>query len=230
VEAAASAAKTQSLWHTSVRVSHRCVLQAPNAVMQNARDVVRQLDMLLRHATARCEAAAVLSSGLGAAASATAPQPRTTPGVDVAEHHVTEYAGLVTALVTHDMTGSLPHHHSALALAAISAGPGSDLQQQLFSLLCTMVKLGSTPVANTLPEDAGKGAHQARAWLRDGAALTAAALLADAACGHLHNPHEGVTLMPQFPCCLVYSSWAAAVCGGCMTCSCVLSRLRDHRH
>ena len=89
------------------------------------------------------------------------------------------------------MTGSFPHHHSALALAAVSAGPGSDLQQQLFSLLCTMVKLGSTPVANTLPEDAGKGAHQARAWLRDGAALTAAALLADAACGHLHHPHQG---------------------------------------
>jgi hypothetical protein len=62
-----------------------------------------------------------------------------------AESDLMWVAELVAAMIGHHIVDDSLQHPSALTLAAVSAGPGSDLQQQLFSLLCSMVKLGTAP-------------------------------------------------------------------------------------
>jgi hypothetical protein len=76
--------------------------------------------------------------------------------------------------------GDLPHHPSALALAVISAGPGADLQQQLYSLLCSMVKVAHTPIAADVPRGTADQSLNARRCLCLAAVTTAAALVAGA--------------------------------------------------
>jgi hypothetical protein len=103
--------------------------------------------------------------------------------------------------------GALPYRSSALALAAISAGPGSKLQQQLFTLLCSMVKVSAAPiVAGTAQCTADRSApvwYQSlhlRQALSGAAAITAAALVSGA--GDIQQP---------CPCDLGLVSHAAAV-------------------
>jgi hypothetical protein len=96
----------------------------------------------------------------------------------------------VCGLLWHQTTGEYPHCASPLVLAALSAGPGSDLQRRLFSLLCSVVKLSSTSVGDLItPVMSGATTpFQAKATLVVAVASSAAALLVGAANMHQLHP------------------------------------------
>jgi hypothetical protein len=153
--------------------------------MQTSTGVVPLCEALLRNAATLCEKAARLQDDTGAAAAAT--KKAFTLGVEDAEQHLQWLMRVFGTLVGHKVIGSFPgvaHRPSTLALAALSAGPGSDLQRQLFSLLCTMVKLGSAPAASMVPEGTLTASKSARNFLLVNAAHTAVALLVGAQEGH----------------------------------------------
>jgi hypothetical protein len=154
------------------------VLHALEVVMQHATGIVCFYEALLRDAATLCETAAQLEKDRGSAAAAPAAAAQLQmSGAEAAEEHLQKLMRMISALGGHDVTGSFPHKPSALALAALSAGPGSDLQRQLFSLMCTMVKLGNAAVSDMISQaTAGKSAAGCRGLVR-AAAHTAAALL-----------------------------------------------------
>ena len=156
--AAAIAASTGTCQHALV--TYRCALQAPDAVVQIAARVACMCEVLLpvREASALCETAALSLAAAGTAAA----QQLNMWGVAVAEEHLHWLMQLSGSLVGHNETGIFLCQSSALTLAAISAGPGSDLQRQLFSLLCTMVKLGSAPVGSMVAQSIADKSGTAR--------------------------------------------------------------------
>jgi hypothetical protein len=133
--AAAIAGADRAKTYQGTNVAYRCVLYAPEAVMQTSTGVVPLCEALLRNAATLCEKAARLQDNMGAAAAAT--KQAITLGVEDAEQHLQWLMRVFGTLVGHKVIGSLPgtaHRPSALALAALSAGPRSDLQRQLFRL------------------------------------------------------------------------------------------------
>lgn len=133
--AAAIAGADRAKTYQGTNVAYRCVLYAPEAVMQTSTRVVPLCETLLRNAATLCEKAARLHDNTGAAAAAT--KQAITLGVEDAEQHLQWLMRVFGTLVGHKVIGSLPgtaHRPSALALAALSAGPRSDLQRQLFRL------------------------------------------------------------------------------------------------
>jgi hypothetical protein len=190
VQAAAAAAST--VQYKAGFVTYRCILQAPGAVVQTAREVVRLCEALLRDAAATCEitiqmysdewVAAALDDAAAAAAAtgAETAQQQIASKVASAKGLFNWLANFVATRTSHIVRGDLPHHPSALVLAALSAGPGSGLQRQLFSLLCTMVKLGSAPVERIFPPSKDGESAYARSHLIRAAVYTVAALIAGA--------------------------------------------------
>ena len=177
------------------QVSYRCVLHAPtqDAVFQNAGQVVRMCEVLLRDAAAVREAATRLHGNRPTAAPV-AQDPATACGAAAAalaaqdEMCVISLMGMISGLIFHKAprvyTDAFPHCPSPLVLAALSAGPGSDLQRRLFSLLCTMVKLSSTTAGDMAIISTATVPTQAKECLVVVAAHAAAALLAGAAAVH----------------------------------------------
>ena len=163
-------------------VPYRCVLHAPAAAMHYASGVVCLCEALLRDAAAASDAAAQLHADRRWAAAAGLDAAKAKKGaaacISAAENLFSQTAAAVAKLVGHEVHGQPPHHPSALALAALSAGPGSDLQQQLFSLLRTMVKLGHAPVPLEASNRNAKRSADARVSLVRAAGNTAAALVA----------------------------------------------------
>jgi hypothetical protein len=149
-------------------VTYRCVLNAPDAAVQYTLGVVRMYEALLRGAAASCAAVAQMYAdrGWAGAASAAAAQKLTLACVAAAELFLAWFGEAIARAVEHDVTTEFPHYPSAITLAALSAGPGSDLQRQLFSLLCTMVKLGRTPVPALVPKCAANASSVARGHMR----------------------------------------------------------------
>ena len=147
--------------------------------MQYAAGVVRMCEALLRDAAASCAAAAQLHTDRewAAAADAATAQKATSGLVTALGSLFSQFAKAVASVAGHEVTGEPPHHPSALALAALAAGPGSDLQQQLYSLLCSMVKLGRAPIAAGAPSSIANKSAEAREGLVRAAAHTAAALI-----------------------------------------------------
>jgi hypothetical protein len=95
----------------------------------------------------------------------------------------------VAEVTAHHATGDFPHQYSALVLAALSAGPGSDLQQQLFSLLSSITKIGSAPAM--VPGSTAAESINVKADLIKAAGLTAAALVSGAVGMQQPHPSEG---------------------------------------
>jgi hypothetical protein len=157
---------------------YRCDMQsgAHDVVVQSARDIVRLCEALLRDAAAMLQTAAQFHNTF-AAAVLTPVQQLTATVLRGAEDRLIWCTDVVDALVYQRTTGELPHRTSALALAAISSGPGSKLQQQLFSLLCSMVKLGVAPIHADAPQSTADKSLNARRCLSRAAAVTAASLL-----------------------------------------------------
>jgi hypothetical protein len=96
-----------------------------------------------------------------------------------AEENLSWIARIDDTLVYHlipPVAVKFPYYPSAMAVAALAAGPGSDLQQQLLSLLCTMAKLGSMRPAVIVPDSIATASLTARGRLTRAAACTAAAL------------------------------------------------------
>mgnify|MGYP001806604932 CR=1 FL=1 len=96
---------------------------------------------------------------------------------------------------------SSPDHPCLLTLAALSAGPGSDLQRHMFSVLCTMAKLSSflssTMKTHSSHESSVSDSHspaittaQSRGYLSFVAANAAAAMTGGAAGMQRHDPHD----------------------------------------
>ena len=202
VQAAATAANAQK--YTPGHFNYSCVLHAPDAIAQNARDILHLMEALLRDAATRCDimiqlhvadAVAAAMGGAGAAQQVTA------PAVLSADSMFNSLAEIIGNAIGHEVTRDSPHSPSALALAALSAGPGSKVQRQLFSLLGTMVKLDHAAVRANTAKKGSEGDQQqsavpvgqevkwvevteesvtARLQLGRAAAFTAAALLAGA--------------------------------------------------
>jgi hypothetical protein len=147
---------------------HGYVLHAQEAITPLARDITSVLDATLRCQAALCDharTAAVKAAAAGAAGSsggataAAAAATTTTRSLYVssmdaavsASQMLQNSAELVFALCRHKVSGDLPHMPSPLVLLALAAGPGSQVQRQLHSLLATMVKLSrrrqDTPAA-----------------------------------------------------------------------------------
>ena len=187
--AAVTAAEVEG-WY----VTYRCVLHAPDAVVQHTLGAVCLCEALLRDATASCAAAAQLHADGGLAASSAAgaatAQKLTLACVAAAELFLSWFVEAIAPMIEHDLGTEFPHHRSgfpsAITLAALAAGPGSDLQRQLFSLLCTMVKLGVAPVPALVPKSAADASSSARKKLPIIAAVTALALLGAGA--GMHQP------------------------------------------
>jgi hypothetical protein len=183
------------------RVGYRCTLHAQDLGLQNAGEVVHLCEVLLRDAADFCAAATQMHDDGRVVSTAGASQQVTASGAvaGLADSHLRWSAKVACVLIGHQVppvAGCLPRYPSALALAALSAGSGSDLQQHLFSLLCTMVKVGrlSAGTSNPTAPDASK---PARADLEGAAAFTAAAMLvlqqpvaATAAAPGMQAPHH----------------------------------------
>jgi hypothetical protein len=157
------------------------VLHAPDAFVQHTGDVVQLFELLLHDAASMGGAAVKLHNDRRVLATAATHQ-LTTRCIEAAEHSLVWFGRFLSAAIRHP--AGFAYSPDALALAALSAGPGSDLQRQLFSLLCSMVKLGSTPVvaivSSTVPLAAGT-----RDRLVGAAAMAAAAWVAEG----LHQAH-----------------------------------------
>jgi hypothetical protein len=172
--------------------SHRWVLSAPAAAVQCAGEVARVYEAVLRDAAAMCEAAAQLYSDDRVAAAHNKDLFEIGPGkpfamacVTAAEANLVWWADGANAIIQHIGHEEAPEP-SPLVLAAIAAGPGSDLQRQLFSLLYSMAKVGTTPIAAMVPESTAAAAvlsesTAARQSLTSSAAIATAALIAGAA-------------------------------------------------
>ena len=158
--------------------------------MQTAGEVVRLCEALLRDAAATCEitiqmysdewVAAALDDAAAAGTGAETAQQQIASKVASAEGLFSWLANFVATRTSHIVRGDLPHHPSALVLASLSAGPGSDLQRRLFSLLCTMVKFGSAPVQRIFPPFKDSESAYARSHLIRAAVYTVAAVAAGA--------------------------------------------------
>jgi hypothetical protein len=153
--AAAAAAAVQATVEPGSAVAsgsatYRCVLHTPATVMQHAGGIVGVWEALLREAAAVYETAAWVDGRKQVAAEAGGATMEQLPASCIAsfERNLMFFADTSFSMTGHKVFGGYPHQPSALVLTALSAGPGSDLQQQLFSLLCTMVKLGNTPVSS----------------------------------------------------------------------------------
>jgi hypothetical protein len=85
--------------------------------MPHACDIISVFEAALRRQTVAAAAAADAAVLLGA------------------------FCAIVVDLCYHRVVGDYPHHPSPLVLLALAAGPGSQVQRQLYSLLATMVKL-----------------------------------------------------------------------------------------
>ena len=157
------------------------VLHAPDAFVQHAGDVVQMFELLLRDVASMGEAAIKLHYDSRGGTTAATYQ-LTTRCIEAAEHSLMWFGRFLSLVIRHP-AGSA-YSPDPLALAALSAGPGSDLQRQLFSLLCTMAKLGSTPVSAIVPSTAVVAAST-RDRLVGAAAMAAAAWVAEG----LHQAH-----------------------------------------
>ena len=144
--AAATAGKTSYVLHTH------------EVLMQHASAILSIFEAALRCQTTLCNAAPPAAG----AAPMTADSPM---------WFLCRFAGIVVYTCYPQVLGRCPDHPSPLVLLALAAGPGSQIQRQLHSLLATMVKLGGW----------GKGAFQNSERLALDAADIAAALLGGAA-------------------------------------------------
>jgi hypothetical protein len=124
----------------------------------------------------RCEAAAYDAATIAATAAAGG----STGGAAVsaaqaASGKLQDYGVKLCGLCYHNVSGSYTQNRAPLVLLAVAAGPGSQVQTQLHSLLATMVKLSGRS-AGLLGFESG--------WVYGGAAgYAASALLAGAAAG-----------------------------------------------
>jgi hypothetical protein len=162
--------------------------------MQNAGEIVRLCEAALRGAAAFSQATLLLADELNgdmqtAAAGAAADlrlyvakqAAATVP--DFAEGNLIWCMSVVALAVSHGVASGGLYHPSALALAALSAGPGSKLQRRLSSLLCSMVKVGRGSFACGAPKTAAARRATARDSLvfdQAAAAVTATAMIAGA--------------------------------------------------
>jgi hypothetical protein len=132
-------------------------LHAEGVLMQHACDIISIFEAALRCQTTLCDAGA--TSAVAAAAPPTGAR-----ALDFWHH----YAGLVLHVCYPSLKGlKRPIHLSPLVLLAAAAGPGSQVQRQLNSLLATMAKLSGW----------GKGKLEHGEWLAHVPVLAAAALL-----------------------------------------------------
>jgi hypothetical protein len=170
-----------------VTIKH--VLHAQEAVMQNVGDVLRVCEALLRQAAAlRATVSQLHVDGRVAAGAASVPGVGTAAAdqlaastVSCAEDNMNTFVAVLSMVFLQEVTSNSTCMPSALVLAAQSAGPGSDLQRQLFSCLYSMLKLSSVPVPSShcLTGFTAATAAAARTWLSRAAANTAAALVTD---------------------------------------------------
>ena len=215
--ASSSSAGKAALGRGNGRVTYRCILHNADAVMQNAGGVMRVCEALLREAPTICEIAALVhdnrqvaaavaaaAAAVAAVGGAAAANQLTASLIARAVDDVMWVANAGVALTAHLVCGDYPHTPCALVLAALSAGPGSELQQQLLSLLCSMVKLGSSPVpAAAAPHISNDKFGRAKDNLVLTAASTAAALATGAAddgeiLGSAHSRLPWVFILGRF--------------------------------
>jgi hypothetical protein len=148
--------------------------------MPHAADIISIFEGALRILTNMCDAAAAATAAAGAAPIAAA------GALELLHRHAGScflFFVVSACYPAQKVLGPQPLYPSPLVLLAIAAGPGSQVKQQLHSLLATMVKLSVW----------GKGKLQYVEWLGFAAAHAAAALLSSAAGKQQPQPQQGVT-------------------------------------
>jgi hypothetical protein len=127
MQAASSAATAAEAggWY----VTYRCVLHAPDAVVQHTLGAVCLCEALLRDAAASCAAAAQLHAdgGLAAAASpaagAATAQKLTLACFAAAELFLSWFIEAIAPMIEHDLGTDFPHHRSGFPSAITLATP-----------------------------------------------------------------------------------------------------------
>jgi hypothetical protein len=131
-----AAAAAAAVGHHTSCGSDRCALHAQDAIMPHACSILSIFEAALR-----CAAAEAGSANAPAPAAATAAAtPSGVTGVD-ASYLVHNYAVMLVDLCQDKGSWDHTNRASPLVLLAVAAGPGSQVQRQLHSLLATMVKL-----------------------------------------------------------------------------------------
>ena len=144
------------------QVPYRCVLHAQDAFMTHACDILGIFEAVLRCEAMRCKeamiAALATAGGVGSSSRAetAASAAATAAGASLHRH-----GGLWLELCYPKVHGD-PPYPSPLVLLALAAGPGSEVQRQLHSLLATMVKLSRWDM---LGHDDRMGYHTAAACI-----------------------------------------------------------------
>ena len=180
IPASAAAAAAAAAGHPASQVNYSCVLHAQDVLMQHARDIISICEATLRSAAADCDVETVVAvptpaadggSSNGAAAAATA----------LAHDSLDGCTALLFDLCCPSTLQGYPCYPCPLALLTLIAGPGSQVQHQLHSLLATMVKLSGQDTLR----------FSARSSLYAAAGFTASSLLAGAA-KQQHQQQQGL--------------------------------------
>jgi hypothetical protein len=140
--AAATAAEAMtSLGRTSSQAPYACVLHAQDALMPLA-DILGMIEAALRCEATRCREAAIAATAAASSSGSSdgAATAATATALD-ARGALHTHAGVWMELCFPKAHGDHPPYPSPMVLLALAAGPGSQVQRQLQSLLATMVKL-----------------------------------------------------------------------------------------
>jgi hypothetical protein len=144
--AAAAAAAAEEEGDDTDTVYYSCTLGARDALMVNAVEIISTFEAALRClaaaslAAAACGAGNVSTSATATAAAVAAPAAPAAPAPRA--HELLEDFSCVLGDVCLQKMG-YPHTPSPLVMSALAAGPGSEVQRQLYSLLATMVKVAN---------------------------------------------------------------------------------------
>jgi hypothetical protein len=173
--AAAEPSAAAAALHGDLATTGSCVIHAQDAFLAHAGDIISFFEGAIRIEAALRDAANPATAGSSSGGTAA-------PAVEGDIAGVERFKGCSIGLSILCFDGYHPHQPGPLVLLGLAAGPGSQVQRQLHSLLATMVKLAGR----------GKGLIGSTAALHCRAAAGSAALmLLTSAAAHTHQQRAG---------------------------------------
>jgi hypothetical protein len=123
------------------QVSYECVLEAQDMLMAHACSIISTFEWVLRGEAAACGAATTAAAAAPGAAS-TGVAATAAPGAGGSGcGKLQEYGYVFCFIFNHHVSGDYPHYLSPMMLLALAAGPDSEVQRLLHSLLATIAKV-----------------------------------------------------------------------------------------
>ena len=194
------AAAATAAAHGGQAATRDCFMHAQDAFLPHASSIISMFEAGLRLGAALLDAAtAAAGSSTGDAAVCAA------EAASAISAQMQDYGKRLCWLCCHNVTGTHPHHCAPLVKLALAAGPGSQVQHQLHSLLATMVKFSGRTKCLPGIEPGGVYRHGAvyavMALLAGSAANNQQQQLAEAAGAGATDPSDGnvaaVCLLPN---------------------------------